>query len=365
MEINSIYVNGQSYDIHDSRVTSNMTSAATPSTSGTGGTAGLMSAADKEKLDSIATGATANAGTVTGVTVGTGGTNYTPTNGIVTIPAYPEVSSSSIQAIPYIYGWDNVSASDFSGVNYDEIVYDSNNGKLYKWTYNNDSGSLAEITPGWDEYIVSLWDDNQSSYIKYKVINGVLQQQEYSWEVNKFYVGYSENRWPLCYQTANGAWYDDIAYLNDTNNLTGVLNLDDTVSAIMYSIPNSSDFVTIYTLNNITLSYKKVTYTVYVPSSNSSGALTLNFNNGPVQVHTLSANVSSISTSNIPDGHSLHVIFRSSSTSYTRTVAIAHNATTSCCPEGSALSLTVPKQGSGYTEVDFINVNNIIYVRGV
>lgn len=28
-------------------------------------------------------------GTVTGVTVGTGGTNYTPTNGVVTIPAYP------------------------------------------------------------------------------------------------------------------------------------------------------------------------------------------------------------------------------------------------------------------------------------
>ena len=32
---------------------------------------------------------TSNVGTVTGVTVGSGGTNYTPTNGIVTIPAYP------------------------------------------------------------------------------------------------------------------------------------------------------------------------------------------------------------------------------------------------------------------------------------
>lgn len=34
-------------------------------------------------------------GTVTGVTVGTGGTNYTPSNGIVTIPAYPTTLPAS------------------------------------------------------------------------------------------------------------------------------------------------------------------------------------------------------------------------------------------------------------------------------
>lgn len=234
MEINRVYVNGQSYDIQDSRITSDMTNAATPSTNGTGGTAGLMSAADKEKLDSIATGATANAGTVTGIAIGSGGTNYTPTNGVVTIPAYPTVTT------------------------------------YYAPTTTGTSGQV--------------WKSNGSG----------------------------------------GEW------------------------------------------GNIISKYGDITYDVYVPSSNSSGALTLNFNNGPVQVHTVSsANISSVSTSNIPAGHSLHVIFRSDSASATRTVAIAHNATTSCCPEGSALSLTVPEQGSGYTEVDFINVNNIIYVRGV
>lgn len=113
------------------------------------------------------------------------------------------------------------------------------------------------------------------------------------------------------------------------------------------------------------LSYTDVTYTVYVPSSSSSGAISADYTNGPVQVITLSGNASSVTTSNIPAGHSLHIIFRSNSTSTTRTVAIAHNSSTSCCPEGTALSLTVPKQGSGYTEVDFINVNSIIYVRGV
>ena len=34
-------------------------------------------------------------GTVTGVTVGSGGTNYTPTNGVVTIPAYPTTLPAS------------------------------------------------------------------------------------------------------------------------------------------------------------------------------------------------------------------------------------------------------------------------------
>lgn len=38
---------------------------------------------------------TSNVGTVTGVTVGTGGTNYTPTNGVVTIPAYPTTLPAS------------------------------------------------------------------------------------------------------------------------------------------------------------------------------------------------------------------------------------------------------------------------------
>ena len=95
--------------------------AATPSTSGTGGQDGLLTAQDKEKLDGIQSGAqvhiaptntevinaigytpynatnpngyTSNTGTVTGVTVGT--EPYTPTNGVVTIPAYPTTLPAS------------------------------------------------------------------------------------------------------------------------------------------------------------------------------------------------------------------------------------------------------------------------------
>lgn len=114
----------------------------------------------------------------------------------------------------------------------------------------------------------------------------------------------------------------------------------------------------------VTLNYSDIGYTVYAPSA-TSGSITINYNNGPIQVITLSGDVSSVNVSNVPAGHSCHVIFVSNSASYTRSIAIAHNSSTRCCPEGQDLSLTVPEQGNGYTEVDFLNANNIIYVRGV
>lgn len=78
--------------------------------------AGLMSAADKTKLDGIATGATAvssstvsgwgftkNAGTVTQVKVGT--TAYDPSSGIVSLPAYPTTLPASD-----VYSWAKASS---------------------------------------------------------------------------------------------------------------------------------------------------------------------------------------------------------------------------------------------------------------
>lgn len=55
--------------------------------------AGLMSASDKTKLDGVATGATANIGTVTQVKVGT--TAYNPSSGVVSLPAYPTTLPAS------------------------------------------------------------------------------------------------------------------------------------------------------------------------------------------------------------------------------------------------------------------------------
>lgn len=60
--------------------------------------AGFMSAADKKKLDGIASGATANMGTVTSVKVGS--TSYSPSSGVVSLPAYP----TSLPASD-VYAW--------------------------------------------------------------------------------------------------------------------------------------------------------------------------------------------------------------------------------------------------------------------
>lgn len=59
---------------------------------------GLMSATDKSKLDGIASGATANIGTVTQVKVGA--TAYNPSSGIVSLPEYPTTLPASD-----VYSW--------------------------------------------------------------------------------------------------------------------------------------------------------------------------------------------------------------------------------------------------------------------
>lgn len=64
---------------------------------------GLMSSTDKTKLDGIATGATANVGTVTGVKVGS--TSYSPSSGVVSLPAYP----TSLPASD-VYSWAKASS---------------------------------------------------------------------------------------------------------------------------------------------------------------------------------------------------------------------------------------------------------------
>lgn len=99
---------------------------------------------------------------------------------------------------------------------------------------------------------------------------------------------------------------------------------------------------------------------------NGSGALTL-AGTDPIYVVTVTANISSVAlTANPTAGHSCHVIFITDSNDSTdRTVAIAHDATNRVCPAGADLSFTVPKNAGGYVEVDFLNANNKIYVRGV
>ena len=106
------------------------------------------------------------------------------------------------------------------------------------------------------------------------------------------------------------------------------------------------------------ISYPNLIYDVATQST--SGSISID-GSKPVHVITLTGNASAVTLSTQPaEGHSTHVFFYSTSQ---RTVAIAHNATTSRCPEATALSLTV--KANGYVEVDFLKANGVIYVRGV
>lgn len=106
------------------------------------------------------------------------------------------------------------------------------------------------------------------------------------------------------------------------------------------------------------ISYPNLIYDVATQST--SGSISID-GSKPVHVITLTGNASAVTLSTQPaEGHSTHVFFYSTSQ---RTVAIAHNATTSRCPGATALSLTV--KANGYVEVDFLKANGVIYVRGV
>ena len=119
-------------------------------------------------------------------------------------------------------------------------------------------------------------------------------------------------------------------------------------SARTWAAKTISDYVT----------YPNVTYDVATQST--SGSISID-GSKPVHVITLTGNASAVTLSTQPaEGHSTHVFFYSTSQ---RTVAIAHNATTSRCPGAAALSLTV--KANGYVEVDFLKANGVIYVRGV
>lgn len=113
-----------------------------------------------------------------------------------------------------------------------------------------------------------------------------------------------------------------------------------------------------------TVQYGSVGYTHATQST--SGAVTID-GTIPLHVITCTGNISSVSlTANPSSGHSCHVLFISDSNdSNEYTVAIAHDSTNRICPAGEDISFTVPKNAGGYVEVDFLNVNNKVYVRGV
>lgn len=161
--------------------------------------------------------------------------------------------------------------------------------------------------------------------------------------------------------TANGTSISFIASIQQDSNgsITATKKTVQTATDQQDGLMSAQDHSRLSNLVNQSVAYGDVSYSVQT-SNNISGAVTID-GSKPVHVITLTGNVSSVTLSTQPaEGHSTHVFFYSTSQ---RTVAIAHNATTSICPEATSLSLTV--KADGYVEVDFLKANGKIYVRGV
>ena len=179
-------------------------------------TAGLMSASDKTKLNGIATGATANIGTVTQVKVGS--TAYNPSSGVVSLPAYP----TSLPASD-VYSW--AKASSKPSYTQDEV----SDGSTYKRV------SATEKT---------TWNNKQNALII----------GDYSLDLNSLtYV-----------QSASGMYYSTDVYVGAFNRI---------FSAMAY------DFASLKTTDNVNIMIstdrKKIVILSNVNSFNPGAALEL------------------------------------------------------------------------------------------
>ena len=83
----------------------------------------------------------------------------------------------------------------------------------------------------------------------------------------------------------------------------------------------------------------------------------------PQHVVSFSSAITGVTLSANPTaGHSCHVMFVNTG-SADLTVTITHDSTNRICPGAADLTLTA--KAGGYAEVDFLNIDSKIYVRGV
>lgn len=157
---------------------------------------------------------------------------------------------------------------------------------------------------------------------------------------------------------------NDAGYLTSHQDISGKANTADLATVATTGsyndLTDTPTIPTVPTLATVATSglYKDVSYTVATQSK--SGALTID-GSKPIHVVTATGNITSVTLSTNPAaGHSTHVIIFSTAA---RTVAVAHHATSRVCPGAANLSLSIP--ANGYVELDFLNANSKIYVRGV
>lgn len=296
-------------------------SNATPSTSGSGGTDGLMSAADKEKLDGVETGADVTDAENVKAALGTNSTHggaFLRKDGNWVVPANDNTT--------YSLGVG-------TGADADKIVLTPSSGNADKITvpYASDAGTVNGKTVA-----VNVPSD------------AVFTDHTYKLTVNG--------------QTAGSGSGTDLGavYAPTTAGTEGQMLIANASGIPAWGSKPS-------------YAYGEIGYEV--ATQTTSGAVTID-GTKPLHIVTLSGAATSVafSTGNLPAvGHLCHVIFTASTAT---TVSIAHVSTGSVryiCPEGSSpADIDVP--AGGYAEVDFLRGADTtesndtiawIYVRGV
>lgn len=241
---------------------------------------------------------------ITGIRIGQSGSTILPSQGVVTIPEYP----------------DNVL----------EGYLNSNDGKFY---------------------------EEREAVVEEEEVTGYTYSGEITGKAKAIYVEISTGRmyrWVGLGYSEVGRWYDlATPSVDGQGGSNGLMSAAD--KAKLNNLPAWS-----LAENKPGYVYSEIGYTVNAVTS-AGGTVSLD-GTTPLHVVTLTGNVSALTLSaNPPAGHSCHVILTSTAE---RTVAIAHDATNRVCPEGKSPDpLTIP--ANGYIEVDFLNAGGKVYVRGI
>lgn len=134
-----------------------------------------------------------------------------------------------------------------------------------------------------------------------------------------------------------------------------------TMADIPSSLPASDVYSWAKEQNKPSYAYSEIGYEVNTTTANGvyTGAITID-GSKPLHVIAITGDVTVTLSTNPSAGHSTHVLFTST---VARTVTINHDNTSRVCPEAKNVTFNIT--ANGYAEVDFLNANSKIYVRGV
>lgn len=333
MEINKIYVNGQSYDIRDSRVS-------------------VMGASGSNHASGLVPDPGSTAGT----------SKYLREDGTWAEPE-GNVGGETIEFTPEVTGISGIDLMSQIGNPEDSnpyLLYDMTAEKFYQWN----GSSWEEFTSlTWDSFIVHQTDNNWAAFY---IETGEQPTQLNDWQ-DGYYCYWDTTQSGNLYLMSEGAVTNiaeiDGSDINETTyTINEILQIKNKTQWLPDTLGNDGDVLktdgsTAY-WGGISFNDEK---SIDIINDNVSGSIQID-PNYDVQILSLSGDVSSLTVGgSVTQGKILTSIIYNGGSS-DKYVTIAHNSTY-ICQDGQNLSLTVP--AGGYCEVSYLYDGSRYFVRGV